>query len=97
MSVSTDRRCYRSGNLWHACASRFVRAVLFHSRTSGREQNVTRSLVNTATEISTKDEFGFEFEFELSEVNYEEVLGQGDSILFRDSESSSYRDLTVCV
>ena len=28
--------------------------------------------------------------FELSGVNYEEVLEQGDSILFRDIASSSY-------
>ena len=29
--------------------------------------------------------------FELSGVNYEEVLEQGDSILVRDKASSSYR------
>ena len=33
--------------------------------------------------------------FELSGVNYEEVLEQGDSILVRVIASSSYRDYTV--
>ena len=33
--------------------------------------------------------------FELSGVNYEEVLEQGDSILVRVISSSSYRDYTV--
>ena len=33
--------------------------------------------------------------FELSGVNYEEVLEQGDSILVRVIGGSSYRDYTV--
>ena len=33
--------------------------------------------------------------FELSGVNYEEVLEQGDSILVRVIASSSYRDYTA--